>query len=271
MRIMRMCAAALAVLIGLGMMIALPVLAQLSPPTTPGFPANVTPPRTPQLPILITATPFGIPPPPPTNTVYPIPPPPCVTPLAFSIGQRVVLTPGVNLRNLPTLSGGVVNYYTEEVVLTVLEGPVCAFGYQWWRVGGVGEPGWVIEGRPDRYFLSAAIGTPAPTLTPDPRTPTPVPTTFCRRALRLGVGTRAAVTYTDGRPRTLRDRPSLAGAAVQSLIAGVAFNITGGSVCVDGYNWWPVQVVGTGLTGWLAEGLPGNYWFDIVIEVPPGG
>lgn len=245
------------------------VTAQLGATLTPTRVGGPT--RTPLQPILITATPPGIPAPLPTNTIYPLPTQACVEPLAFGIGQRVVLTPGINVRSLPTLSGALVNYYTAEVVLTILEGPVCAFGYNWWRVGGVGEPGWVIEGRPDRYFLSAAAGTPVPTTTLHPLTPTATPTTFCRRPLRLGMGTRAAVTYRDGVPRTLRADPSVSGAAIRPLIAGVAFDIIGGPICADGYNWWQVQIVGTTLTGWLAEGLPGNYWFDIVIEVPPGG
>ncbi|MCS7072565.1 MAG: hypothetical protein NZM00_13745 [Anaerolinea sp.] len=245
------------------------VAAQIGATLTPTRGGGPT--RTPLLPILITATPPGTPPPPPTSTVYPLPAPECAAPLPFSFGQRVVLTPGINVRSLPSLSGAVVNYYTEEVVLTILDGPVCAFGYNWWRVGGVGEPGWVIEGRPDRYFLGAAAVTPLPTATLHPLTPTATPTIFCHRPLRLGMGTRAAVTYRDGVPRTLRAAPTVSGAALQSLIAGVAFDIIGGPICADGYNWWNVQIVGTTLTGWLAEGLPGNYWFEIVIEVPPGG
>jgi len=161
--ITRLIASVLLLIVGVG--VSLPTWAQIAP--------TGTPPRTPLLPILITATPFGTPPPPPTATVFPIPPPTCAPALRFGHGQRVVLTPGINLRSQPTLSAPIVNYYTEEVVLTVLDGPTCAFGYNWWRVGGVGEPGWVIEGRPDRYFLGAAAGTPVPTGTLDPRTPTP--------------------------------------------------------------------------------------------------
>jgi len=27
-----------------------------------------------------------------------------------------------------------------------------------------------------------------------------------------------------------------------------------------------VQIVATGTIGWLAEGLPGNYWFDVLVN-----
>jgi hypothetical protein len=284
----------------------------------------------------------------PTLTFAPFPTDePCAAPLRLSVGNSVTLTPGVNVRSLPSLSGAVVNYYTEEVLLTVVEGPVCANGYNWWRVAGVGEPGWVIEGRPGRYFLTfvptptdSVCYTPLPlragsgarlvtgllvrvqpdasafvitaletgfqvTLLEGPvcedglnwyrvRVPygstsalvdgwiaegypenyylqplnLPAPTPWCPRALRLGVGSRAAVTYTDGVPRRLRSAPSSSAPVVQELIAGVPFDILTGAVCAEGYNWWYVQIVGTSLTGWIAEGRPGNYWFEIIYQAP---
>ena len=58
---------------------------------------------------------------------------------------------------LPSLSGPLVNYYDHQVLLRVTRGPVCANNYNWWYVEGGGQPGWVIEGKPGRYFLEAYV------------------------------------------------------------------------------------------------------------------
>lgn len=310
-------------------LLALLLVALIAPAAAQTFP-TLTPVPT----VLIPAT--------PTET-------PCAEPLPFTIGQRVVLTPGVNVRNLPSLSGGVVNYYTEEVVLRITDGPSCANGYNWWRVAGVGNPGWVVEGRPGRYFLAPAaplvdsvcfeplnlaIGGTTRLITgvrvresPDARArvltvmlidetvtviggpvcagdinwwqvrvpsngtliegwvaegfpdnywleaPMPIAAqaVSCARALRLPPGARAAVTYSDGVPRRLRAAPSLSAEVIAPLINNVAFEITGAPVCADGYNWFPVRVLGADLSGWLAEGRPGNYWFNIISETDAVG
>jgi hypothetical protein len=276
----------------------------------------------------------------------------CFPSLLFSVGQRVVLDPGVNVRNIPSLSGGIVNYYTEEVVLTITDGPACENGYNWWRVAGVGNPGWVIEGRPQRYFLAPAVGTPDPSLLCYPplnftagdrartvtgvrvhtraeldalvihvvplgtlvtllegpicanglnwwqaRIPfgnttiegwvaegypdnhwletefaTPTPTPYCPRPLRLAHGTRVGIVYHDAVARFLRSAPARSAPVVERLIGGVALELIGGPVCADGYNWWQARIVTTDVVGWVAEGRPGAYWFDIIYQQPtPAG
>jgi hypothetical protein len=300
----------------------------------------------------VTPTPF------PTLPAGFVPPSPspgfCQTPLPLVRGQTITLEGGVNLRNIPSLSGAVVNYYPQETYLTLLDGPVCANGYNWWYVGGAGQPGWVVEGYTGRTFITG-IGSPTPACfpplgllvgydarmftgvrvreNPDPyslvvtvaltdtvveviggpvcvgmlnywqvrvpfgssnqNAPNPpgyvdgwvgegypledywlegvdLPPTIgpheCFRVLRLPPGTRAATYYSDGVPRSLRAAPSTSAAVIQPLIAGIAFDIISGPVCADHYNWWQVRLVTNGLTGWLAEGVPGNYWFDILYE-----
>jgi len=277
----------------------------------------------------------------------------CQTPFPLEAGTVVSLEPGVNLRNIPDASGAVVNYYTVETILTVADGPVCANGYNWWYLTGAGQPGWAIEGRGTRAFitilptedtscqpaLNLTIGEPAimftgvrlreqpnidarvltvalfdttvqvlggpicreelnwwrvrvPAGVSDQNAPTedfidgwlgegyplenywlgpigPSATQqaqFCRRALRLFPGDRAAVTYRDGIPRSLRASPDQNAPVIRSLVAGIAFDITGAPVCNQGFNWFPVRLVVTGEVGWLAEGQPGNYWFDVVFQ-----
>lgn len=295
---------------------------------TPGF---TTTPGTPTPTVFTTFTPF------PSAT-----PLTCSAPLNFQVGQYVLLDPGVFVRSQPTLSGPQVNYYTEEKLLRITNGPVCADGFNWWRVAGVGEPGWVAEGTPARYYLALArqpidpefiCAAPLPILpgetitlltglrvreTPEAqgrvltvipfdsalevldgpvcanrvnwwqvrapvgsasvegwvaegypeeyfiqssRPPTAVPLR-CGRPLTLPPGSRAAVTYRDTIPRTLRSAPSASSTPVTTLLAGIALEIISGPVCAEGYNWYEVSVLTTSLRGWIAEGRPGNYWLE---------
>ena len=74
------------------------------------------------------------------------------------------------------------------------------------------------------------------------------------------------MTYNDGVPRRLRARRALR-PVIAELIDGIAFDVINDeSVCADGYNWWQVRILTTGLTGWLAEGRPGSYWFEVLIN-----
>jgi hypothetical protein len=324
--LMRAYAVFLLLLLIAGLVVGLPIAAQTAVPGTP----------TPQVIIVATAIPGPTPVPTQANG--------CYVPLSLAIGGDVFLRGGVNVRHLPSLSGAIVNYYPDPVILTVDEGPVCADGYNWWHVSGSGEPGWVAEGKAGRYFLQTALdprttncAAPQDAITvggqvravtvsrvrqlPDNnatvitvilpgmqivvldgprcfnglnwwRVRVPFGNTTalvdgwiaegypeqyfvqglsasgeaasCLSALRLHNGTRAAVTYRDGVPRRLRTEPSTSATVIAELIDGIAFDvINDDSVCADGYNWWQVRVVGTGLTGWLAEGAPGNYWFEV--------
>ncbi len=275
----------------------------------------------------------------------------CYAPLALTLGSQVVLRGGINVRSLPSLSGALVNYYSEPVRLSLDAGPVCADGYNWWQISGVGQPGWVIEGKPRAYYLTTYVdpnttncaapldtivaGGQLRTVTGSRIRETPqndalvvavvqpgtvlavtegprcfeglnwwrvrapfgtsstlvdgwiaegYPTEYfviglsasasaaesgeqCMTNLRLHAGTRAAVTYRDGSPRRLRAAPSTSAAVLAQLIDGIEFEVIDDNlVCADGYNWWQVRIIATGQTGWLAEGRPGNYWFEVLVN-----
>jgi uncharacterized protein YraI len=51
----------------------------------------------------------------------------------------------------------------------------------------------------------------------------------------------------------LRSQPSTSGTPVAELARGTQLEITGESVIADGYTWWPVTVVETGKTGFVAS------------------
>lgn len=272
----------------------------------------------------------------------------CSAALPLQIAGLATVRGGVNVRAIPSVSGALVNYYDEEKLVRVIDGPVCANGYNWWRVSGVGEPGWVIEGRPGRYLMqfvpdpdttncfppqtgirvngsviaitgsrvreetninSRVITVAQPgtvmTVLEGPncfegmiwwrvRTRFEVTDTFiegwvgegypdgywigpvdapnststslpCARPLSWQQGTRAAISYSDAVPRRLRAAPSTSGALVAELLDGVAFEVIDGtSVCANGYNWWNVRILTTGIAGWIAEGTPAGYWVELI-------
>lgn len=81
-----------------------------------------------------------------------------------STPSRIRVAPSVNAEQR-----GQINPFDTFVVL---DGPVCADGYNWWQVRSGGVTGWVAEGAGDDYFLAPI--PPTPTLPPT-RTPTATP------------------------------------------------------------------------------------------------
>lgn len=265
----------------------------------------------------------------------------CDEPLALSPGVRINTRPGINIRNLPTISGGIAEYLENSITFRVQEGPVCADGINWWRVRGPVNfnPGWVAEreAKGGRFLIFRADPDPA-TLCPEPlnfvpgsqfpllndvrirREPTlgglvlhvaeqgvtatiidgprcfeeinwwlvqvpyrdlilqgwmaegrfgdtfildpdlPPPDQICGPALRLPIGSRAAVNVSDFRPKHLRSAPGLSSPVMFALIEGIPFDVLAGPVCADNLNWWQIQIVSRPeVIGWLSEGGPGNY------------
>lgn len=87
-----------------------------------------------------------------TPTLIPTPPP------LFHVGQtvRVQTINGeiLNLRAAPTRKSDIIVYIEDEARLELLEGPVDAEGFQWWRVRlPDGLEGWVVENDGDLQTL----------------------------------------------------------------------------------------------------------------------
>lgn len=108
-----------------------PAPALASPPTA--APTRPAPTRTP---IFSTAT-----------------PPPTATPLALHVGglARVVGTGGRPLRGResPGLQSPVTAAFPEGEQVRLVEGPVDADGYTWWRIEGQSGAGWSAQGSPE--------------------------------------------------------------------------------------------------------------------------
>jgi hypothetical protein len=168
----------------------------------------------------------------------------CAAPLNLTIGTDILLRGGVNVRSEASMSAALVNYYDQQVRLRLTGGPVCANGYNWWRVAGVGHPGWVIEGRPGRYFI----------------TPYSDPALVCFDPISLAPGTR--VRLLNG--LRLHETASLEARVLTVIPFQTTVDVIGGAVCADGLNWWQVRIPfdGTTIDGWITEGYPGDYWLE---------
>ncbi|MDX2161485.1 MAG: SH3 domain-containing protein [bacterium] len=183
---------------------------------------------------------------------------PCYFPLELGAGDTAVALANTRLRNAPTLSAYTVSVVPLDATLRILEGPACQNGINWWRVStafqtsGVPVEGWVAEGYPGEYYIYAADELTGVIEIP------------CVLPLTLDAGSRINVNYRDGVPRRLRAAPNVNAAITLFMPDEIALEIIGGPECSNGYNWWQVQVLTTGFTGWIAEGRPGRYNIEII-------
>lgn len=177
---------------------------------------------------------------------------PCLTPLELTVGEKFRITFNVRVRSEPSLAGLTQTVVPSGDTVTILDGPVCADGYNWWKVRavvvGVTYDGWLAES--SRARIQTYINPP-----------TPNPGSICDFPLYLDIGDRVRVIYNDGIPKRLRAAPSVSATVLYDLIQEVPMIIVGGPVCADAYNWWQVRVLAsTEVVGWLAEGGPAQYW-----------
>ena len=80
--------------------------------------------------------------------------------------MAAVVAPGVdslNLRALPAVETGIVGRLYQGTPLTIISGPSCNGGINWWRVElQDGIRGWVAEGTWLRYYVIPANEAPHP-------------------------------------------------------------------------------------------------------------
>lgn len=165
----------------------------------------------------------------------------CETPLALAPGVRINTRPGIFVRNLPTISGGIAEYLGESTTFRVQAGPVCADGINWWPVRGPinFNPGFVAEREffGGRFLIFVAD--------PDPET-------LCVEPLNLVSGSKLPL-LNDVR---IRQEPNLNGFVLHVALQGETVTVVEGPRCIDELNWWLVQLPFADiiLQGWMAEG-----------------
>lgn len=116
------------------------------------------------------------------------------------------------------------------------------------------------------FFTLAAVAdggvvVNAPTSTPTAQQP--VATCDAAPPICLAAGMTARVTFTNG--SVLRVRQAPGGTIITELSEGTGFKVVEGPTCLDGFNWWKIEleiVNGGSLTGWSAEGDADNYYIE---------
>lgn len=186
------------------------------------------------------------------------------------VGQQGQVAPGSanNMRDQPNTGGGRVGAIEPGEIFTVLEGPVCADGFNWWRVDYNGVVGWTVEGQGEDYWVVPVIAaaesdTPTPALTPV-NTPVPAVDVVYAPPLPidnvLAIGTQVRVN-TSGDQLRVRAEPGTGGAVVTQLSDGEIVTVTDGAREADGYRWWQIETA-DGQTGWTIDGVVENDYRD---------
>lgn len=166
----------------------------------------------------------------------------------------VVAGGGVNVRNTASAKGKQVGRVNANVVVTLLEGPVQADNYAWWKIdNGAGLTGWVAAGPANDPWLvpaKQANVTAQPAGAPK----------LVDRPIKLG--DRVQVTTAPGQPLTIRDSAGKTATAIAKVLLGTSFTVRGGPVKQDGLNWW--QLEGDTVKGWAADGDGKDRWLTPV-------
>ena len=148
-------------------------------------------------------------------TVAPVPRPAApAPPPAARIGLRAVVAGAgdcVNVREQPTTSGAIKACLPDGARLKIVEGPVAADGYTWWRLDGLG---WAVG-----IYLS------------------PV-------APSLESGGSARVSTGQGECLNVRTAPAIASTATHCLADGGVVQLEAGPYEADGLTWW--RLAGSG-------------------------
>jgi hypothetical protein len=108
------------------------------------------------------------------------------------------------------------------------------------------------------YLRDAPLPTPP---SPIPSPPPPLPPCASAPLPRMIVGQIGRVTFTTGEPVRVRTGPGTTYDILLLLPEGTVFFVNGGPMCSEPYWWWSVQT-NTGVNGWMAEGVVGNYFIE---------
>lgn len=79
--------------------------------------------------------------------------------LIIGVEGRVLPGDTNRMRAEPTTSSANVGRIPGGEIFTVLAGPVCADGFNWWQVNYNGRIGWTVEGDAEGYWLQPLIST----------------------------------------------------------------------------------------------------------------
>lgn len=183
------------------------------------------------------------------------------------IGTQGRVLPGNanNVRDIASRGGTLVGSIPGGEVFEVLDGPVCADGFNWWQVSYDAFTGWTPEGSGTEYWVEpyeaptvAADVSPTPEPTPEPALPLSnfEPPLEVVNVVEVGAEVRVINDdpNADSITLTIRSQPSRGADAVAQAVEGDLLTIIGGSEEADGLRWWQVETE-SGTQGWVIEGL----------------
>ncbi len=188
----------------------------------------------------------------PTATFTPEPTPTFTpTPLpgtALQVGQpaRVVAAGGLNLRDAPSSNGTLLTRLGVGQRLAVVEGPVSADDFIWWRLDdGEGTVGWAAQGDGVDEWLSPQIGNEVVAVNRAPR-----------------VGDRVRVTMDANQQLSIRSTPGTDAPVLSRVNSGQEFTVLAGPQSADGFIWYQVRSDDGEIQGWAADGNDTIRWLS---------
>ncbi len=174
-------------------------------------------------------------------------------------GGRTTLLPAedTRVRQTPGLGAALVQSIPPGQTFGVLDGPLCQDAIWWYEIRGISSAGewqgWIGGGREGVAWIEPfdagdvdCPGAAQPRLTP---------------------GEQGRVTLDPPLPSRVRSSPTTEGGeanVVTRLQPGKVFDVISGPVCGadDPWRWWQIEFQGQ--QGWIAEGVPGDYWLEPV-------
>ncbi len=228
-----------------------------------GFQVRVTPtpkptPETVQAPTVaatVRVAPTAVPTKAPTATRAPSPTA-TQAPAGMAAGgkARVAAGGGLNVRDSARAKGKQIGRLDLDAVVTLLEGPVQADSFSWWKIrSDAGLTGWVAAGPTnDPWLVPVAKVSETTQPASGPK--------LVDRSIKLG--DRVQVTTAPGQPLTVRESAGKAETAIAKVLAGTLFTVRGGPVKQDGLVWWELE--GDAVKGWAAEGDGKDRWLTPV-------
>lgn len=183
------------------------------------------------------------------------------------VGQRGRVTPGLsnNIRNGPSPDYGRIGSIQAGREFTVLDGPRCGDGYQWWQVNYNGVIGWTAEGERGDYWLEPIAAAPPANALGSTSATTTVISTSCPGAQEtlFRSGDTAVVDF--GGRDALRILTRIDGGAQQTIAQAYNDNtlrLLDGPACGrwNGQPAWYWYVDFQGYRGWTAESSPTSRW-----------
>lgn len=193
---------------------------------------------------VIIIEPTATPTPEPTATFTPTPLPGT----ALSVGQpaRVVAAGGLNMRDASASSGTLLLQLGVGQRVNVLEGPVEADGFTWWRVDdGQGNIGWVADGDDTDEWLAPVSGGEIVPVNRAPR-----------------VGDRVRVTMDANQQLSIRSTPGTNAAVLTRVNTGTEFTVLAGPQSANGFIWYQIRSDDGQTQGWAADGNDTTRWLS---------